>query len=260
MSEVIKTKSLAGKGIVVTRPEHQAQSLARLIKAAGGRPILFPAIEIRDVEDLGPFTRLVERLDEFDLAIFISPNAAERAMRLISARGKFPAGLRVATIGSGGVRALEAHGVTGVIAPQGRYDSEALLELAEVAGARRVVIFRGEGGRELLGETLSSRGAQVEYAECYRRYRPDLDPARLLKAWARNEIDAVTATSSEGLRNLFEIVGNAGREPLQRTPLFVPHPRIAESARGHQVETVVVTGPGDNGLLAGLTAYFSAAR
>lgn len=257
MSEAIKTQPLAGKGIVVTRPAHQAQGLARLIEGAGGRSILFPAIEIRDVEDPGPFTRLIDRLDQFDLAIFISPNAAERAMSLISARRKFPAGLRVATIGGGGVRALEAHGVTGVIAPQGRYDSEALLELAEIAGARQVVIFRGEGGRELLGETLSSRGARVEYAECYRRCRPDLDPAQLLQAWARSELDAVTATSSEGLRNLFEMVGNAGREPLQRTSLFVPHPRIAESARALQVETVVVTGPGDNGLLNGLTAYFS---
>jgi uroporphyrinogen-III synthase len=260
MREVTKTKPLAGKGIVVTRPEHQAQTLARLIEAAGARPILFPAIGIRDLEDLGPFTRLVDRLEEFDLAIFISPNAAERAMRLISARRKLPAGLRVATIGGGGVRALEAHGVTGVIAPRGRYDSEALLELEEVAGARRVVIFRGEGGRELLGETLISRGARVEYAECYRRYRPELDPARLLKAWARNELDAVTATSSEGLHNLFEMVGSAGREPLARTPLFVPHPRIAESAREQQVKTVVVTGPSDHGLLTGLTAFFSAAR
>lgn len=260
MSEAARSRPLAGRSIVVTRPAHQAQGLARLIEGAGGRSILFPAIEIRDVEDPGPFTRLIDRLDQFDLAIFISPNAAERAMSLISARRKLPAGLRVATIGGGGVRALEAHGVTGVIAPQGRYDSEALLELAEIAGARQVVIFRGEGGRELLGETLSSRGARVEYAECYRRCRPDLDPAQLLEAWARSELDAVTATSSEGLRNLFEMVGNAGREPLQRTPLFVPHSRIAESARGRQVQTVVVTGPGDNGLLNGLTAYFSAAR
>lgn len=260
MSEALRNKPLAGKGIVVTRPAHQAQGLARLIEDAGGRPILFPSIEIRDVENLDPFTRLIDRLDHFDLAIFISPNAAERAMSLINARRKLPAGLRIATIGGGGVRTLEAHGVTGVIAPQGRYDSEALLEIAEIADARRVVIFRGEGGRELLGETLSSRGARVEYAECYRRCRPDLDPVQLLEAWTRNEIDAVTATSSEGLRNLFEIVGTAGRGPLQRTPLFVVHPRIAESARVHQVQTVIVTGPGDSGQLSGMTAYFSATR
>ena len=74
-------KPLAGKGIVVTRPAEQAQALAAMIEAVGGRAIRFPAIAIRELEDLGPFDRLVERLDEFDLAIFISPNAVERAMR-----------------------------------------------------------------------------------------------------------------------------------------------------------------------------------
>jgi uroporphyrinogen-III synthase len=262
VSEAMKDRPLAGKGIVVTRPTHQAQALARLIEGAGGRPVLFPAIEIREVEDLRPFMRLVDRLDEFDYAIFISPNSVERSMKLISARRKLPPGLRIATIGGGGVRALEAHGVTGVIAPQDRHDSEGLLELPAfaVVSFKRVVIFRGVGGREHLSETLRERGAAVEYAECYYRYRPDLDPAPLLKAWERGELDAVAVTSSEGLHNLFEMVGEAGREQLARTPLFVPHPRIAEAARELEVQTVVVTGPGNGGLMTGLSAFFSTRR
>jgi uroporphyrinogen-III synthase len=255
-------KPLAGKGIVVTRPAHQAQALARLIKHCGGRPILFPAIEIRDVEDLGPFTRLVDRLDEYDFAIFISPNSVERAMSLISARRKLPPRLQVAAIGGGSVRALERHGVTGVIAPQGRYDSEGLLELPAfaVVSFKRVVIFRGTGGREQLGDALRERGALVDYAECYRRVRPDPDTAPLLRAWTRNELDAVTVTSSEGLCNLFEMIVEPHRAHLLRMPLFVPHPRIAAAAHAMGVQKVIVTGPGDEGLLTGLAAYFSAPR
>lgn len=256
MSEAMRDKPLAGKGVVVTRPAHQAQPLARLIEEAGGRAVLFPAIEIRDVEDPTSFNRVIDRLDEFDLAIFISPNAAERALDLILARRKLPPRLKLAAIGSGGVKALEARGVGGIIAPQRRYDSEALLELPDIAGARRVAIFRGAGGREHLGAALGARGAVVEYAECYRRSRPDLDPRPLLAAWSRNELDAVTATSSEGLRNLFDMVSSAGRAPLQGTALFVPHPRIAGAARELGVRKVIVTGPGDGGLLAGLAAYF----
>ena len=247
---------LADKGIVVTRPARQAGRLAGLIEAAGGRPILFPAIEIRDVEDLAPFHGVVDRLDEFDLAVFISPNAAERAIRLILARRPLPARLKLAAIGGGSVRALAARGITGVIAPRERYDSEALLALPEIAGAKRVAIFRGAGGREHLGETLRARGAQVEYAECYRRGLPDTDPRILVEAWSRNALDAVTATSSEGLRNLFELVKEAGRAPLLGTPLFVPHARIEAAARELGVRTAVVTGPGDEGLLVGLSAYF----
>ena len=253
-------KPLKGKGIVVTRPAPQARPLARSIEAAGGRAVLFPAIEIRDLEDLAPFYSVVDELEEFDLAIFISPNAAERAIGMILGRRALPPGLRLAAIGGGSVRALAERGVTGVIAPPARYDSEALLELPEVAAARRVAIFRGAGGREHLGEALRARGASVTYAECYRRCRPDLDPRPLLEAWARGAIDAVTVTSSEGLRNLSEMLTDAGRAALQRTALFVPHPRIAQAAHHLGVSTVIVTGPGDQGLLEGMAAYFTAPR
>jgi uroporphyrinogen-III synthase len=262
VSEATGGRPLAGKGIVVTRPAHQAQALARLIEGAGGRPILFPVIEIRDVDDARPFLDIVDRLDEFDLAVFISPNAVSRAMRPILERRALPPRLKVAAIGGASVRALADYGVAGVIAPRERYDSEALLELPELAApsGRRVVIFRGQGGRELLGETLSARGARVEYAECYRRARPDTDPAPLVAAWTRNALDAVTVTSSDGLRNLHAMVGETGRAHLLRTPLFAPHPRIAETARGLAIGKVIVTGPGDEGLLTGLAAFFSAAR
>ena len=254
-----KIRPLAGKHILVTRPAEQARELAALIAAAGGHPVLFPAIEVRDLEDTRPFFELVDRLEGFDLAIFISPNAVSRAMKRILERRALPPGLQVAAVGGGSARALADFGVSDVIVPVQGNDSEGLLALPEfsVAGRRRVVIFRGQGGRELLGDTLTVRGASVEYAECYRRSRPQTDPAPLLEAWRRGEMDAVTVTSSEGLRNLFEMLGDPGRELLLSTPLFVPHPRIAEAARGFQVQTVIVTGPNDSGLLTGLTAYFS---
>ena len=120
-----------------------------------------------------------------------------------------------------------------------------------------MVIFRGEGGRELLGETLAARGAAVEYAECYRRGRPHADAAPLLARCARRELDAFTVTSSEGLANLHEMLGEAGRRCLEDTPLFAPHERIAAAARALGVRTVVLTGPGDEGLIAGLAAFFA---
>jgi uroporphyrinogen-III synthase len=248
---------LAGRGIVVTRPAQQAQPLAALIRRAGGRALLFPVIEIVEVADLQPVRALVSRLDQFDLAIFISPNAVERGMKLIAANA-LPPRLRIAAIGGGSVKALARFGVREVIAPQQRYDSEALLELPaleQVAG-RRIVIFRGEGGREELGATLTARGAQVEYAECYRRRRPQADIAPLLQAWGRGEIEAVVVTSSEAVRNLFDMLGTAGQAWLQKTALFAPHPRIAETARGLGVQETVTTAPGEEGILAGLADHF----
>jgi uroporphyrinogen-III synthase len=258
----MKDRPLRGKNIVVTRPARQARELAALIRQAGGNPVVFPVMEIRDVRDPQPLLRLIERLGEFDLAIFISPNAVNKAMKLISARGSLPSALKVAAIGRGTMKELARFGVTGVTAPAGSFDSEALLDLPALAdvGGRRVVIFRGEGGRELLGDTLKARGAAVEYAECYRRGKPNLDAAPLLRAWARNELHAITVTSGEGLRNLFEMVGTLGRGRLKKTPLFVPHPRIEEAARALGIATVIVTESGDEGLVAGLSDYFDSRR
>lgn len=259
MSEAVTGRPLAGRGIVVTRPAHQAAELAELIKAAGGNVILFPVIEIVAVNDLQPLLALIDRLDQFDLAIFISPNAVNQAMNLIKSRRGLPPRLKLAAIGRGGVMELRHLGVSEVIAPAARFDSEALLELPELknVSGKRIVIFRGDGGRELLGDTLIRRGASIEYAECYRRSRPQTDAAPLLKAWAGNELHAITLTSSGGLHNLFDLVGKLGQSWLRKTPLFVPHPRIEQTARELGLTTVVLTAQGDAGLVQGLAQWFA---
>ncbi len=251
---------LAGRGIVVTRPAGQAGRLARLLEAKGANPLLFPAIEITPVHDPRPLGALIARLDQFDAAIFISPNAVEHAFAAIRAVGDFPPRLAVAAIGAGTVAALKRMGQTSIIAPA-RFDSESLLELPELktVSGSRVLIFRGEGGRELLAETLRARGARVEYGECYRRTQPKLDPAPLLAAWARGEVHAVTVTSSEGLHNFCAMIGEAGRESLRQTPLFAPHPRIVTAARDTGVAQVVLTPQGDDGLVQALCAFFARA-
>ncbi|MGH8705035.1 MAG: uroporphyrinogen-III synthase [Burkholderiales bacterium] len=258
-------RPLAGRRIVVTRPRAQAAGLAALIRDAGGEPLVFPALEIRDLADPGPILALAERLEEFDLAIFVSPNAARKALDLVRARRgarPWPARLRVAAVGRGTRGELERAGFAGVIAPQAQADSEALLalpELAAVAGMG-VVIFRGEGGRELLGDALAARGARVAYAECYRRARPETDGAPLLAAWARGAVDAVTVSSAQGLANLVAMLGTPGRQRLQETPLFVPHARVAAEAARLGVRETVVAGPGDAELVARLVAYFGGAK
>jgi uroporphyrinogen-III synthase len=255
---------LAGRRILVTRPHEQVEGLAGLIRQAGGEPVVVPAIEIRDLADPDPFFELADRLEAFDLAIFVSPSAVHNALRLLRLRREakpWPARLRLAALGSGSRRALERSGFSEVLAPPPPADSEALLALpalADVAG-RRVVIFRGEGGRELLGDTLAARGAHVEYAACYRRARPDPDPGALA-AWARGAVHAVTVSSGEGLANLYEMLGAPGQQRLKQSPLFVPHARVAAQAARLGVREIVVAGAGDEEIVAGLVAYFRDAK
>jgi uroporphyrinogen-III synthase len=252
---------LAGCRVVVTRPEAQAGALAAGIVAAGGEPIMFPVLAIAEVEDVGPIADIADRLDQFHLAVFVSPNAVNKGLSVVLARRPWPAHVRAVCVGKSSERELAQHGLRDVIAPQHRFDSEALLELAPLQaaaiGGRRVVIFRGDGGRELLGDTLIARGATVEYVECYRRGKPQIDVAPLLDRWIRGEIDALSVTSSEGLRNLFDMVGKIGQEWLRNSVLFVPHERIAQQAQRLGMKQVVLSGPGDEGLLSAMITYFT---
>ncbi|MHB1676176.1 MAG: uroporphyrinogen-III synthase [Sulfuriferula sp.] len=252
------TIQLYGQGILVTRPAHQATELAAQILAANGKPILFPVLEILDAADLAPLYALIDKLDEFDMAIFISPNAVNKAMNLIKSRRELPQGLQIAAIGRGSSRELKHFGIDKIIAPKERFDSENLLALPElqaVAG-QRIMIFRGDGGREILGDILTERGAQIAYAECYRRSRPDVNAGNLLRRWSRNEINAVTITSSEGLRNLYDILGKLGRQWLKSTPVFVPHERILHVAQELGLSHGILTESGDEGLIAGMAVWF----
>jgi uroporphyrinogen-III synthase len=258
---------LAGKRVLVTRPRGQAAALAQLIRDAGGTPVCVPAIEIRDLADPAPFHAVADRLDSFDLAIFVSRNAVRKALEMLRARragAPWPAHLKVATVGQGSRAELEAHGFARVIAPPAQSDSEALLALPELSEAevrgRRVVIFRGDGGRTLLGETLAARGAGVEFASCYRRERPDgaHDLQDLRSAW-EGGIDAVTVSSAEGLGNLLEMLGEEAAPRLSRLPLFVPHPRIAEGAARRGLGRAIVAGARDAEMAAALVAYFGGA-
>ena len=144
--------ALTGINILVTRPSNQASDLAEKVRLAGGNPVLFPVLEIRDTNYPRPLLDAIARLDEFDLAIFISPNAVEKAMARINATRKFPPSLTVVAVGQGTRNALRRFGVHDVTMPSGRFDSEALLELPELSEVtgKHILIFRGDGGRELL--------------------------------------------------------------------------------------------------------------
>lgn len=214
------------RGVLVTRPAHQAEPLCRRIELAGGRVLRFPTIAIEPT----PNTTAKGLLSEhWDLIYFVSPNAVTQALR--GKKGFWLRATRVAAVGEGTARALDATGRAADLVPSGRYESEEVLAMPTLArlDGQRVLIVRGEGGRMLMAQTLAQRGAQVSIAEVYRRVRPDLDPRPLLARWSQ-DVDLVSVTSEEILLNLVEMLGPAGRELLLRTPLVVIAERTAVRA------------------------------
>ena len=245
--------SLAGIGIAITRPSDQAKKLKLLIEEAGGTPILFPLIQITQLADYSQFENVISHIADYDWAIFISSNAVQNGMpRLI--KRYIPLTLKFAAIGPVTASELQSFGVKEVLIPLGLFDSESLLALPEMQeiNGEKVMIVRGVGGRDVLAETLKSRGAQVTFAECYQRENPQTDCDLLAQLYGENKLHGIVVTSSEAMRHLLDLAGDANW--LKNITLFVNHARIAELPLQMGLKVKVADAPGDESMLRTITS------
>jgi len=244
---------------VVTRPRDQAGPLLAGIVAAGGDAVLMPLLEIAALPDHPDFLAALAEIDRAALAIFISPNAVTFGVDEVRKHRPWPAGLPLAAVGQGTAAALRKLGLAPVIVPASGFDSEALLACAELSSTAlagtTVLLFKGEGGRELLADTLTGRGARVLPAPSYRRLPPVEGVAPLLRLQQSGRLDGIVLSSSEAVRHLSELLPAVNRTLLDTVTVFCPHPRIAEAASAIGCRRVCLTPPGDDGMLTGLSEY-----
>ena len=241
--------ALHGVTIVVTRPAEQAGGLKQLITQQGGKAIGFPALEIGEPDHRNEVATQLAQIAQFDMAIFISRNAVKWSVQYIGET--LPTHLRLVAVGKSTGKALRGQWQHPVLSPAGNSNSETLLALPEMQNVTglRVLIVRGQGGRELLAEQLTQRGASVTYAEVYKRICPKTDLATLPP---QGPIDLISATSNETLQNLYDMANDdETRRWLLRTPLVVISPRTAELAQqlGFKHLALIADDASDQGLL-----------
>ena len=242
------TKPLQGLGIAITRPVEQAKKLATLITEAGGTPILFPLIAITPLNDYSQFEAVINEIETYDWAIFISSNAVQNGMPRLLKQG-IPSNLNFAAIGPVTASELQSFGVKDVLIPNDRFDSESLLALDEMYAVsnKKILIVRGIGGRDVLAESLKARGAQVSFAECYQRINPQTNCDLLANLYREKKLHGIVVTSSEAMRHLLDLAGDA--DWLQHVTLFVNHARVAELPLQLGLKVVVADVLGDEAML-----------
>lgn len=249
---------LRGVGVLVTRPEKQATPLCRLLEAAGARALRLPAIHIVAAGDSRELTGRVGSYQDYDLTIFTSANAVHFAVTLLGPLGK----ARFAAIGPATARAVGASGGQIAVVPDGGFDSEALLRhplLADPAGLR-VLLVKGQEGRDLLQRELARRGAHVTPADVYRRERVVHEAgvlAAVESAFAAGEIQIVTATSAEIAANLLLSATPALRREFERVTWLVPGARVAATLSAHGIAAPVLLAATaeDHDLLAAIVGW-----
>lgn len=218
---------LAGIGVLVTRPEHQAEDLAAAIEQLGGTAIRFATLEIH-ARDAATVSAAAARLPHPDIVIFVSSNAVRYGMHVVG-------DARIAVIGPATAAAVAAAGRHVDIAAAAGFDSETLLqapELTNLAG-KTITIVRGQDGRELLATTLRERGAAVNYLCAYERVAATHTSAEieaLLARWQAGGIAVVTALSVASFEQLVAALPAAAQRLLARTPLVTPAARVLKQA------------------------------
>ncbi len=273
---------MSTKTIVITRPSGQARQLIEVltqaIEKSGVAKRTFPEIlslpllTIVPKDNLALADHIASALKDADLAIFVSPNAIESVMRLLErdwqdfSKKIIPIGV----MGGSSKLALQNHGIgleetpTPIVIPKNNehWDSEGLWQ--ELQGLKwdwtnkKIVIFKGEGGRDWLADTLNKAGATIETISTYTRIPLDVDNP----AWqAIGEMDFSKSlwllTSSEAVRYLGDTAKDRFAQTLGSASALCPHHNIADAAELIGFGEVFTTEPGDEALIKATLAWLT---
>lgn len=254
---MMNESALAGMGVLITRPREQNAALGELIKEHGGRPFAVSAYNISATRDVKGLASIAKNMSSYDFIFFISAAAVTWGTALLALKGETGSPHTLwGAVGASTAHAMREAGLPVNIVPADGYDSENLLRAPQLAAVsnKNVLIVRGDGGRELLAQTLRERGANVVYAQVYRRDCPRESLETALSAQDRAQIEAAVVTSNEGLRNIHTMAGAQLQSWLCGLRLVVMSERAVALARelGFKQPPRVVPRAGNDGILDAL--------
>jgi uroporphyrinogen III methyltransferase / synthase len=243
------SRPLFGKRILITRQREQSTEFARLLEALGADPIEAPMIRILPPADFGPLDEACARVSEFDWVVFASGNAVETFItRLLASPLDLRALSRVklCAIGTSTAERLARHGLKVDLIPaesRGEAVVHAIAGSGDVAGLK-VLLPRGDIGREVIGDDLRRLGAEVTEAIAYRTVVPDAeregDPD-IYRMLLERRIDVVTFTSPSAVRNFVAVLGAEPAADLLRTTAVASiGPVTAEAAAQYHIQSEIV--------------------
>ena len=250
---------MTGWRLLLTRPAEESQALGQVLADEGVFSTSLPLLEIEPLPVSEENRSIIYNLAAYYAVIVVSKPAARLGLEMVDEVWPQPPMQDWFTVGAGTAQILDDYGLR-VFFPEQGDDSEALLDLAQLQQAisgydPKVLVMRGEDGRELLAERLRERGVTVDYLPLYRRHLPIYPAFALPQRVEAERLNGLVVSSGQGFQHLRELAGDAWPD-LARLPLFVPSPRVAELARSAGALTVVdCRGASASALLAALREY-----
>jgi uroporphyrinogen III methyltransferase/synthase len=256
-----ENRPLFGRGVIITRPEAQAESFAALLDEKGARVVHFPVIRIAEPEDWSGLDKALDSLSAYAWIVFTSANGVRHFFERLRERGgdvRDLRGIRIATIGPASAAAVEGRGIRVDIVPE-EYISEGVVkafEKVDLKGAR-VLLPRAAEARDVIPEGLVAMGATVDVVTAYRTVRSEKTREELEAIFAEGKADVVTFTSPSTVRHFLDILGGVEALPAGLKVACIG-PITAAAARKaglpihiHQQEYTIP------GMVAAIEAHFS---
>jgi uroporphyrinogen-III synthase len=242
--------------LLVTRPREQAHEWVARLTAAGVPARVMPLLGIHPAPHPQAVVEAWQGLATCRAVMFVSPNAVAGFFAAAPSGAPWPGGVLAVAPGPGTAAALIAQGVSEACIVQpaadaAQFDSESLWpELERYPWQEaRVLVARGEGGRDWLIQRWAQAGARVHTVTAYTRGAPDPSEQerQTLRAAVQRPAEHVwLLSSSEALDHLLELVQALGALSGSLSgPLSAPlldhwlgqaralatHPRIFDRAR-----------------------------
>ncbi|MFT5260850.1 MAG: uroporphyrinogen-III synthase [Cryomorphaceae bacterium] len=247
---------LKGWTVVVTRPEHQAQSICQKVKQLGGMVIAIPAVEIVPPSNSNTFDECLQNHSQYDLSIFISQNAVRSVFDRMALLGLQWQG-QLAAVGSATANALIAQKQQVIIPADADYRSEGVLtELTKLdLKGVRVAIYRAQDGRNWLKQQLEMLGALVTYIESYRRLPVDQSIDQGLLRYEAGTRLVSLCTSVEVTQNYLKRLDTADFKVATNSLMIVPSERVKQLIERSTKNVIVAKSALDADMLAAIPAY-----
>ena len=261
----MQSNDLKGVKVLVTRPAHQNQKLYDLVRAHGGEPVVCPLIKIEPTYAHEARLTVLTRIDDIDIAIFVSTNAVTHGLGALRSQGQTLSELtQVFAVGATTALMLQAADIRVDGVPSGLSGANGLRALPTFRNVsnQRVVVFRGNGGESSLLEWLKNEGARVFVAETYRRAMPiEINPA-VIELCQQATIDVITLTSVTSVEHLFALLPDNTHRMLKNATVVTLSQRIARycESQGFQGAILVADAANDQALVETIVQHCDIVR
>lgn len=247
--------------VIVTRPAAAGERLFRNLQDRGHRAMWWPAFEIGPAPDPTAVRARLARLDHYDLAIFVSPNAVHAVGPVLGR--EWPPATTVGAVGRATRAAVESElavPAASVLAPDDDDGGSEAFWAAWVASGRRasrVLVLRAEDGREWLGERFVQSGSTVDQLAVYSRRTRLMAPEaarELVGCMTSGETPVTIFSSSEAVTAVDAQIQSidGGAAYLRNGIALATHSRIAERLRAAGYSRVFDTVAADDAVIAKL--------